>query len=88
LTREWCLSCSEPRDLIDVMFLERAGYRVEDALALALRKDAGVDPGILAWLLRDFPLGPLPEMLVPFTTEELRLYRDELQQRMKTVATA
>ena len=48
------LSRSEPRDLVDLLFLERAGYRVEDDLPLALQKDAGIDPGILAWLLGRF----------------------------------
>lgn len=40
---------SEERDLIDVMLLEQAGYRVEDALGPALRKDGGCTPATLAW---------------------------------------
>ena len=38
------LSRSEPRDLVDLLFLDRAGYPPERDLMLALRKDAGLDP--------------------------------------------
>jgi len=80
------LSRSEPRDLVDILFLERAGFRPEDDLEIALRKDAGIDPGTLAWLLRDFPLEPLPQMLVPLAVDELRAYRDELGERFRRLA--
>jgi predicted nucleotidyltransferase component of viral defense system len=80
------LSRSEPRDLVDVLFLERAGYRPEDDLALALRKDAGIDPGVLAWLLRSFPVTPLPVMLVPLSSDELRAYRDARAGRFRAIA--
>ena len=81
------LSRSEPRDLVDVMFLERAGYRPEEDFELALRKDAGMDPGVLAWLLNDFPVQPMPQMLVPLEAEELLAYRNELRDRFKRMAT-
>lgn len=42
------LSRSEPRDLVDLMFLDRAGYPPEADLGIALAKDGGIDPGILA----------------------------------------
>ncbi|MCK6536475.1 MAG: nucleotidyl transferase AbiEii/AbiGii toxin family protein [Polyangiaceae bacterium] len=80
------LSRAEPRDLVDLCFLERAGFPPEKDLHLALKKDAGIDPGILAWLLRQFPLSPLPTMLSPLTTDELRSYRDALAERMRQLA--
>jgi predicted nucleotidyltransferase component of viral defense system len=80
------LSRSEPRDLVDVLFLERAGFRPEDDIEAALRKDAGVDPAILAWLLKDFPVEPLPQMLAPLSVEELRAYRDDLCMRFRRLA--
>jgi hypothetical protein len=80
------LSRTEPRDLVDVMFLDRAGYSPEADLPLALRKDAGIDPGVLAWLLRDFPTSPLPRMLVPLTEEQLVRYRGELAERLRRIA--
>lgn len=81
------LSRSEPRDLVDVLFLERAGHRPEEDFELALRKEAGMDPGTLAWLLRSFPVEPLPKMLEPLEADELSRYRDELADRFKALAT-
>jgi len=81
------LSRSEPRDLVDVLFLERAGFRPEDDIAIALRKDAGIDPATLAWLMKTFPVEPLPMMLTPLSIDELRTYRDDLAERFRRLAT-
>jgi Nucleotidyl transferase AbiEii toxin, Type IV TA system len=51
------LSRAELRDLVDLRALEGAGYRIEDALELARRKDAGVTPGQLAWVLKQIQIG-------------------------------
>lgn len=80
------LSRSEPRDLVDLMFLDRAGYPPERDLKLALTKDAGIDPGVLAWLLGQFPVRPLPLMLVPLVEEELDAFRADLRERFRLVA--
>lgn len=80
------LSRSEPRDLVDLLFLDRAGYPPEADLPNALQKDAGIDPGILAWLLGQFPISPLPVMLVPLETRELQAFRDRLQERFRTLS--
>lgn len=82
------LSRTEPRDLVDVLFLERAGHAPERDLELALRKDAGVDPGVIAWLLSRFRVDPLPQMLLPLTRQELESYRDQLAQRFRALASA
>jgi len=80
------LSRAEPRDLVDLMFLDQAGYPPENDLILALRKDAGIDPGVLAWLLRGFPTSPLPRMLVPLTEKSLTSFRDDLADRLRRLA--
>jgi hypothetical protein len=80
------LSRSEPRDLVDLYFLDRAGHAPERDLPAALRKDAGIDPGVLAWLLASFPTTPLPTMLLPLTSDDLRLFRDELAERLRRAA--
>jgi hypothetical protein len=80
------LSRSEPRDLVDLYFLDRAGHAPEEDLGAALRKDAGIDPGVLAWLLASFPTEPLPSMLLPISSEELRRFRDELAERLRRAA--
>ena len=77
------LSRSEPRDLVDLYFLERAGFPPDQDLEIALRKDAGIDPGVLAWLLSQFPVDPLPKMLEPLAPEELRQFRDDLAERLR-----
>jgi hypothetical protein len=55
------LSRSELRDLVDVYALEGAGLRVEDALPMAEKKDAGLTPAQLAWVLSQIDLASLPE---------------------------
>jgi len=80
------LSRSEPRDLVDLLFLDRAGYPPEADLPLALRKDSGIDPGVLAWLLGEFPVEPLPVMLQPLTRVELDAFRAELRERFRRLA--
>jgi hypothetical protein len=80
------LSRSEPRDLVDLYFLDRAGHPPEEDLDLALKKDAGIDPAVLAWLLSRFPTEPLPQMLEPLTEEQLRRFRDELGERLRKIA--
>jgi hypothetical protein len=80
------LSRAEPRHLVDVMFLDRAGHAPEADLPLALKKDAGIDPGVLAWLLRDFPTSPMPRMLVPLSQAEVTGFRDELAERFRRIA--
>jgi hypothetical protein len=77
------LSRSEPRDLVDLFFLDRAGYPPEADLALAVQKDGGVDPAILAWLLGQYPTRPLPEMLLPLTEQDLLGFRNDLQERFR-----
>jgi hypothetical protein len=77
------LSRSEPRDLVDLYFLDRAGYPPEEDLDLAAQKDSGIDPGILSWLLSQFPTHPLPQMLKPLTEEELREFRDTLADKLR-----
>src|SRR3954466_1788716 len=77
------LSRSEPRDLVDLFFLDQAGFPPEQDIELALRKDAGVDPAVLAWLLAQFPTRPLPAMLVPLSPEQLEKFRDELAARFR-----
>lgn len=78
------LSRSEPRDLVDLYFLDRAGFPPERDLELALRKDAGVDPAVLAWLLTQFPTQPLPTMLEPLSPDQLESFRDTLAERLRS----
>jgi hypothetical protein len=80
------LSRSEPRDLVDLYFLDQAGFPPEQDLEIARRKDAGIDPGVLAWLLAQFPTRPLPAMLTPLTSDQLEKFRDSLAERLRDSA--
>lgn len=73
-------------DLVDLLFLGRAGFPPEHDLPLALQKDAGIDPGVLAWLLGQFPTQPLPMMLEPLAEEELIRFRNDLRERLHRLA--
>jgi hypothetical protein len=80
------LSRSEPRDLVDLLFLDRAGFPPERDLSEALKKDGSIDPGVLAWLLGQFPVEPLPVMLEALSVDELRHFRDALAERLRRLA--
>ncbi len=80
------VSRSEERDLVDVMFLERGGLTVEDALPRAQEKDGGCTPAQLAWLLSQIRIpdgAPLPGGVDAL---ELRDYLTDLVRRLRRVA--
>jgi hypothetical protein len=77
---------AEERDLVDVMFLERAGVSVESALPSALKKDGGCTPATLAWLLSEITIPDqivLPAGIAPAT---LRAYVSALMKRLLVIA--
>ena len=76
----------EERDLVDLMFLERAGYRVEASLRDALVKDGGCTPATLAWLLSQIAVpdgAKLPAGVLPL---ELRAFVTDLEVRLRRAA--
>jgi hypothetical protein len=80
------LSRTEPRDLVDLFFLDKKGLPTENALPGALQKDAGIDPAILAFLLKDFPTSPLPIMIEEFSVNKLADYRKSLAERLRSLS--
>lgn len=77
---------AEERDLIDVMFLERAGYAVEAALPAALAKDGGCTPATLAWLLSEITIPDGVELPAGVSAGELRAYVTALTERLLALA--
>jgi hypothetical protein len=80
------LSRSEPRDMVDVMALDRAGTRVEDAMPVAMSKDAGLTPAQLAWVLSGVRIAedaPLPGNV---DARELVEFLADLQERLSRLA--
>ncbi len=80
------LSRAELRDLVDVRALEAAGFSVEDHLALAMRKDAGLTPAQLAWVLSQVKIGDDASPPGAVAVSELRLFLSELIDRLTTIA--
>jgi hypothetical protein len=81
------LGRSELRDLVDLFFLDRAGFRVVDALTDARRKHAGLTPAQLAWAIGQVPLDRLPDgLIVPVSIEELRTFRAQLVEALERLS--
>lgn len=60
------LGRGEVRDLIDVLFLDRAGYRTREWWRHALRKEAGLTPEILAHQVSIVAVdAPWPRLVIP-----------------------
>jgi len=69
----------EPRDLVDLFFITRAGIDPLDLLPEARGKDGGLTPASLAFALRTSPPLQLPHgMLAEVTLAELIEFRDRL----------
>jgi predicted nucleotidyltransferase component of viral defense system len=77
---------SEERDLVDVMFLERAGHPVEAALAAALVKDGGCTAATLAWLLSELSIPDTCQLPGDVSPAELREYVADLVKRLRRAA--
>jgi hypothetical protein len=80
------LSRAEIRDLVDVFALERAGFRIEDALPAAMQKDGGLTPAQLAAVLSEWRLGADAQVPGGVSVAELDAYRTALIQRLTRLA--
>ncbi len=73
------LGRSELRDLVDLLFIERAGLPAAAGFEDAMVKDAGMDPAWFAWALSQIQLRRLEGMVAPLQEDELWEFREELQ---------
>lgn len=80
------LSRAEIRDLVDVMALERAGYCVEDQIVGANRKDGGLTPAQLGWVLGGLELGDNAKLPGDVNVADLRSYLKDLRGRLARLA--
>lgn len=80
------LSRSEVRDLVDVRALEQAGYQIEDSIAAAAKKDAGLTPAQLGWVLGQMRLGADAGTNADVSVDELRDYLAGLVVRLGRLA--
>jgi len=80
------LGRSEVKDLLDLKSLREAGVDLDRALVDAERKDGGVDPATLAWILEQLSIGPeaiLPGGIAP---ADLLAFRDDLVRVLRATA--
>jgi hypothetical protein len=80
------LSRGELRDLVDVKALEEAGFSVEDNLGLAMKKDTGLTPGQLAWVLSQIEIGDDANPPGDVSAVEIREYLQDLVERLSETA--
>jgi predicted nucleotidyltransferase component of viral defense system len=76
------LSRSEIRDLVDVYELESAGYRVEDVISEASKKDTGLSGAQLVWVLGQIQFGDDARIPGEISVEKMREYLAELIERL------
>ncbi len=80
------LSRSEIRDLVDVRALELSGYKVEDAISAAAKKDAGLTAAQLGWVLHQVELANDAVLPGNVEVDALRLYLADLIARLGRLA--
>jgi predicted nucleotidyltransferase component of viral defense system len=69
----------EVRDFVDLYFLAKAGQNMDEAIARAREKDAGVEPATLAWILGQVRVNHVPPtLLLPLSAAELQAFIDRL----------
>lgn len=77
----------ELKDLIDLYFLHQRGLDVVAHLADAQRKEGGLDPAMISYLLAAVRVERIPEyVLQPLSPQDLQAFIGDLQQRFATLA--
>ena len=71
---------------MDVWALEKAGYRIEDALPAASQKDGGLTPAQLAWVLSEVRIGNDAKPPGDVEVDTLRAYLGGLVTRLTALA--
>jgi hypothetical protein len=77
---------AEERDLIDLLFLERAGFRIEQGLEAALAKDGGCTPATLAWILSEIAVPDGVTLPAGVDAATLRAFIADLITRLRRAA--
>jgi hypothetical protein len=80
------LARAEIRDLVDLRALEGAGLGIEDALHAGARKDRGLTPAQLAWVLSEIRFGDDAQLPGGVAVSDLREYLRGLIDRLSRLA--
>ncbi len=82
------LGRSELRDLVDLYFLEQAGFPTIEGMSDAVLKDTGTDPAWFAWAIDQVEIRELHGLVAHVEQEHLRLFRDGLRLKLLDLAGA
>jgi hypothetical protein len=80
------LGRAEIRDLVDVRALELSGQSLDRALSAAQKKDGGLTPGQLAWVLSQISIGEEARVPGGVKAPELKRYLQGLIDRLVALA--
>ncbi len=81
------ISRCEIKDIVDLYFLEKTGFVVEECFEDAQLKDGGLDPSMISLILNSLTITELPSyMIKALTVDELRNYVIDLKHRMALLA--
>ena len=80
------LGRAEIRDLVDLMVIARAGTDLRQAMLDAERKDAGIDPATLAWVLDQINIGQGARLPGGVSGTELEAFRTYLIRFLRAMA--
>jgi hypothetical protein len=80
------LGRAEIRDLVDVRALEESGLSLERALEAGQRKDGGLTPAQLAWVLSQISIGDEARVPGGGAAPDLRRYLRDLIDRLVALA--
>ena len=80
------LARSEVRDLVDLRALEAAGLHLVHALEAGARKDRGLTPAQLAWVLSEIQIGDDAQIPGGVAASDLREYLRQLIDRLSRLA--
>jgi predicted nucleotidyltransferase component of viral defense system len=71
------LGRTEIKDLVDLYFLDKAGYSIPEYFDIAQQKDGGLAYETLAYTLSQFQISEIPPFMIkPLTVDELAQYRN------------
>ena len=71
------LGRTEIKDLIDLYFLDKAGYSIASYFDIAQQKDGGLAYETLAYTLSQFQISKIPSFMIkPLTVDELNQYQE------------
>jgi hypothetical protein len=81
------LGRSDIKDLVDLYFLDQAGYKAIDHIDDAQSKDGGFDPATFSYVLSQMEINEIPQILIkPVDVTSLNSFLKNLQKQYAELA--